>query len=152
MFIKKIFPRQVILSLLQRFKPTDEQLRRLSRKDRPGLTITLPEVETSSLEKGRQAFYNGDYAEALFFFGQTTKEDPNNAWGWHGRGDALQLLRDYKGALQAYEHALSLQPNNALHLGGKANALLGLQRHHESEVAKQRALELDGSIKWLFTN
>lgn len=116
------------------------------------MQIKLPAVEASPLEKGRLAFANGELAEALHFFSLTTKNDSNNAWGWHGRGDALQCLGDYNGALQAYEQAISLQPHTALHYGGKANALNGLQQYQESKLAMQHALELDASIKWLFTD
>jgi len=152
MFTKNTLLSKILIRITNKIRPSEDQLRKLSRKDRPGLDINLPPIEPSTLEKGRHAFQQGEYAEALHLFSLTTKSDPNNAWGWHGRGDALQLLGDYKGALSAYEKAISLQPHTALHYGGKANTLRGLQRHREFEVAKQRALELDASVGWLFSD
>jgi tetratricopeptide (TPR) repeat protein len=140
----------LLISMLQRFRPTDRYLRKLSRKDRPGLQVELPNVPISLLEMGRGSFSKQEYAEALHFFSLAIKEDPNNAWGWHGRGDALQLLGDYKGSIEAYEKAILLQPNTALHYGGKSNALRGMGLGEKSDVIKKHALELDASIEWLF--
>ena len=152
MLTKNTLLAKLIVRIADRFRPSDEQLRRLSRQDRPGLEIDLPMIARSPLEKARSAFQEGEYAEALHLFSLTTPADPNNAWGWHGRGDSLQLLGEYKGALESYQQAISLQPHTALHHGGKANALRGLLRYEEFEVAKQRALELDASVDWLFSD
>ena len=143
---------RLFLSVLRRFRPSEQYLRELTKRDRPGLQIVLPKVPLSPLEKGRQLFTQKEYAEALHFFSVAIDEDPNNAWGWHGRGDALQLLGDYKGSLEAYEKAIHLQPHTALHFGGKSNALRGLQKYDLAKVAKQRALELDASLEWLFND
>ena len=145
-------PYNLIFLLLEKIRPSEKMLRRLSKKDRPGLKIDLPKREPTLLEKGRTAFSNGQYADALHFFSQAVQLDPNNAWNWHGRGDALQLMGDSTGALQAYERACALQPQTALHWGGKANALRRLQRSAESDSARRRALELDQSIAWLFND
>ena len=145
-------PYNLMFFLLKKVRPSEKMLRRLSKKDRPGLKIELPKREPTLLEKGRTAFSNGQYADALHFFSQALQLDPNNAWNWHGRGDALQLMGDSTGALQAYERACALQPQTALHWGGKANALRRLQRSAESDSARRRALELDQSIAWLFND
>ena len=137
---------------LRAFRPTDRHLRSLSQKERPGLQVDLPEVRRSYLEQGRGSFSQKEYAEALHFFSLAIEEDPNNAWGWHGRGDALQLLGDYKGSLEAYDKAIILQPTTALHYGGKSNALRGLDQLDKADIAKKRALALDASIGWLFTD
>ena len=142
----------LIFFLLKKIRPSEKTLRQLSKKDRPGLKIDLPKREPTLLEQGRTAFSHGHYAEALHFFSEAVRLDPNNAWHWHGRGDALQLMGDSAGALQAYEQACSLQPQTALHWGGKANALRRLQRTVESDSARRRALELDQSITWLFND
>ena len=103
-------------------------------------------------ELGTNAFKAKNFEEAAEHFSKAIEEDPNNAWGWHGRGDALQLLGDYKGSLEAYDKAIFLQPTTALHYGGKSNALRGLDQHDKSAIEKERALALDASLGWLFTD
>ena len=84
------------------FAPSESQLQKLSQRDRAGLKITLPSIPISTLERGRTAFQEAQYSEALFHFSQALQENPHSAWAWHGKGDALQLLGDYKEALKSY--------------------------------------------------
>jgi tetratricopeptide (TPR) repeat protein len=143
---------EFLLKLMNTFRPSEQRLKDLSKQDRPGLTINLPVIEASLLERGRTAFGDGEYSEALHCFSALITEQPTNAWGWHGRGDALQLMGEPSSALEAYDQAIKFQPNCALHYGGRANALKALQRYSDSKLAKQQALELDESLTWLFTD
>ena len=101
------------------------------------------------LSRGREALTRGDLGEALHHFGLRVREVPSDPWGWHGRGDALQLMDQSVEALDAYDHAVGLDPEFGLHHGGRANALESLDRTSEADAAWSRALELDPSLSWM---
>ena len=104
------------------------------------MAFPLPQVASSPLEQGRKYFQQGQYSEALACFQQMIEASPSNSWGWHGRGDALQLLGEYNGALEAYEKAISLAGQQGIHHAGRANALRAQGRFSEAEQAQQKAL------------
>jgi len=93
------------------------------------MDITLPPSTVDALEAGRRAFQDGHYADALHHFGQVTAADPDSAWGWHGRGDALQLMGSHAAARDAYDRAAALQPTEPLHAAGAARARRALREN-----------------------
>jgi len=128
-------------------RPADSRLEDLARRDRPA--PVLPPDPTGPLQRGRNAFERGQWAEALHCFGEVLANDPDHPWGWHGRGDALQLLGDPAGALHAYDRAVDRDPDCGLHHGGRANALAALGRLAEAEAAWQAALARDPTLTWM---
>ena len=142
-----------LLSLLRFFPPSELDLHTLSKKDRPGVDLTLPQDFQGSdpaIELGRQALNTKDYHLALHHFNKALAKNAQNRWAWHGKGDACQLLGDYKDAYIAYQAASQLDPQCALHFGGLSNALKGMGLIERSEVMKQHALKLDSSLQWMF--
>ena len=141
------------LRLLRFFPPSIEDLHHLSQKDRPGMRIAFSEEfspNNNPLELGREAIKNQQYQQALQHFTDCLAKNAKNRWAWHGKGDAFQLLGDYKDAYIAYQEASQLDPQCALHLGGLSNALKGLGLIERSNTLKKQALQLDPSIKWMF--
>ena len=131
----------------------ERQLARLARRHRPAPEPMNFEPARFGVEdhigRGREALDRGALGEALHHFGRQLQEVPEDAWAWHGRGDALQLMGQPAPALAAYEHAIHLAPGVGLHHGGRANALRSLARGEEAEAAWSRALELDPSLTWM---
>ena len=143
---------RVYLRLSRVFPPEDIFLQQLAKQDRPGLKISLPSIPHSfldSLERGREAFQNQQYSEALFHFSQAISENPQSAWAWHGKGDAFQLLGDYKRSLECYKQAIQLHPKRQIHHAGKANALRGLGFEDEYQKLRLEILSLDPSLQWM---
>ena len=135
-------------------RPSDELLTRLARIARPSPPIEVPSAAelgiVDHLDEGRRALSGGLYAEALFHFRERlTETDEADAWAWHGRGDALQLLEQPEDALAAYDRAVALQPGQGLHHMGRANALESLERVAEADSATRQALSLDPSLTWM---
>lgn len=141
--------RNLYVRLSRIFAPSESQLQKLSQKDRAGLKITLPVIPISNLERGRTAFQEAQYSEALFHFSQALQENPHSAWAWHGKGDALQLLGDYKEALKSYEQAIQMSPQRLIHQAGKANALRGLGLENEYQQLRAKVLSSDSSLLWM---
>ena len=138
--------------LLRRLRPSELVLQNLSQKDRPGLTIELPELITCEelLRRGRAELGKQKPTVALSTFRSALELQASNPCVWHGIGDAHQLNGDYKDALEAYDRAITIQPQQGLHHGGRANALRALQRRAESLAAEGIALELDPTLAEIF--
>ena len=129
-------------------RPDEEELEALARVDRgprpEGHALPLPD-----LDRARRALAEGRYGEALHQFGALIALDADNAWAWHGRGDALQWMGQPGHALEAYGRASELAPGVGLHLAGQANALAALGRSAEAQQAWTEALRLDPSLTWM---
>lgn len=108
-------------------RPAEPTLSALARQDRPGMQVTLPPSTVDALEAGRAAFAEGRYSDALYHFGEVIEADPKSAWGWHGRGDALQLMGAHEAARDAYLRAAELSPGEALHREGAERARAALR-------------------------
>ena len=143
---------KLLQPLLRRLRPSDLALQNLSQRDRPGLTIELPEMVTCDelLRHGRAQLGQDNNAGALILFRKALELQASNPWVWHGIGDAHQLNGDYKEALEAYDRAITIQPQQGLHYGGRANALRELQQKADSLRAEMIALELDPTLAELF--
>lgn len=145
----RVFTR--LIRVMGRFfgRPDESLLHELTGRSKGGPVGT---VGTSGygrhLDQGRRAVETGSYGEALHHFATASKARPNEAWPWHGRGDALQLSGDHAGALEAYEAAIERVPELALAHNGRGNALEGLERLEDARRAWTRALELDSRLSW----
>ena len=133
-------------------RPSESLLAELAGKDRPGPVATpdSPFLAASGhIQLGRTAFDAGDYGEALHCFSEAIRLAPEAPWGWHGRGDALQLSGQPTAALNAYERACELAPDVGIHHAGRANSLGAIGRESEADLAWNSALDLDPSLAWM---
>ncbi len=78
----------------------------------------------TELERGREAYRQGRYEQAVVHFDRALATDPNDAQGWFARGLAYQKLgqsdrRNYAHAAADFEGAWRLDPQ------GKSKACLG---------------------------
>ena len=129
-------------------RPDEEQLHELTGRTKGGPPGTASTAYAQALTAGRRAMETGEHGEALYQFGLAAEARPQEAWPWHGRGDALQLSGDHAGALAAYDAAVERVPGLALAHNGRGNALDGLGRLDEAVAAWQKALELDPRLSW----
>lgn len=129
-------------------RPGEDTLHDLTGRSKGGPPGTASTAYSQALTAGRRALETGDHGEALYQFGVAAEARPQEAWPWHGRGDALQLSGDHAGALSAYNEAASRVPSLALAHNGRGNALDGLGRRDEAVQAWKHALELDPRLSW----
>ena len=148
MFLSNIpLLRRLLRRIIHHLPPTSEHLSELSRRDRPGLRIQVPD---SQLMLGRQYLQTGSIEQALHHFEQAITDNSQDSWAWHGKGDSLQAKKDYINALKAYTMATQLAPDEGLHWGGQANAHQGLNDQESCTACRKRALQLDPSLHWMF--
>jgi len=127
-------------------RPDEELLHDLTGRNKGGHESNAG-AYARQLEQGRRDLEAGRFGEALHYFGLATREEPEDPWAWHGRGDCLELSGDHEGALLAYDEALSRGPL-ALSHNGRGNALECLGRLEEARAAWQAALDLDPTLSW----
>src|SRR6266487_5269251 len=133
-------------------------------------TTTAALFQTKALaffhtSKAEMLYGRGFYEEALAFYEEALRLDPNDTDSYIGKGDALYKLGRYEEALAFYEEALRLDPNNVdaydgktetlvkLHydeeilftLSAKAKSFSILRRYEEALVIYERALHLDAN-------
>lgn len=128
-------------------RPSDDLLQELTGRQRGGPAGVQGSASyLHHLETGRRALETGQLGEALFHFSQATELAPEQSWGWHGRGDALQLSGQHQGAREAYERAVELSPDQALHHGALGNALHALGLRAAAEDTWRHALTLEPGL------
>lgn len=127
--------------------PSEKKISKLSQRDR--ILHTFFSVSLLSVELGRRKLEKGQYTQALNIFEQCIERQTDNAWAWHGKGDAFQFLGQYKNAEESYRKAADIEPEHALHWGGLANALFGQGRSEEATKIWNKTKKLDPSLVWM---
>jgi tetratricopeptide (TPR) repeat protein len=75
---------------------------------------TMPKLTRSTLdllEKGKYAYHAGDCGEALQFFDQASRQDPENALAFQAAGVALACTGQNAQAVQRFNEAIALRPD-----------------------------------------
>ena len=83
------------------------------------------------------------YKEALAASEQTIRLNPNDAYAYLYKGNALYMLKRYEETLAAYEQAIRLDPTDADFYYNKGNVLSDLRRYKEAEQAFEKARQLE---------
>src|SRR6266516_6683124 len=90
------------------------------------------------------------YVEMLDAYEQAIQLDPNDAYTYTLKGDALYDLKRYEEALAAYEQAIQLEPDDAFIHSYKGMILDALERTEEALAAYERSLQLDSQSDFVY--
>jgi len=100
-----------------------------------------------------------DPEEALQDFERAIKIDPNQAGGYLGKANALNILGRYREAIEYYNQAILIDPNLANAYVNRAIAYSHLGEYKLAIADYEKGLELDpkiddppGLLKRLFSN
>ena len=115
---------------------TDSNVVALSNNQNAGLDDYNKGVALIKLKK---------YEEAITYFNEAIKLDPNNGLYWGNKGFALYLLKKYVEAITCYDEAIKLDPNNGLYWNNKGFALYLLKKYVEAITCYDEAIKLDPS-------
>eukprot|EP00441_Pelagodinium_beii_P026318 CAMPEP_0197663020 /NCGR_PEP_ID=MMETSP1338-20131121/55813_1 /TAXON_ID=43686 ORGANISM="Pelagodinium beii, Strain RCC1491" /NCGR_SAMPLE_ID=MMETSP1338 /ASSEMBLY_ACC=CAM_ASM_000754 /LENGTH=518 /DNA_ID=CAMNT_0043241191 /DNA_START=41 /DNA_END=1597 /DNA_ORIENTATION=+ len=107
--------------------------------------IDVPEahkkhMSDSEKEKGNEAFYSKDWAEAEAYYTRSLQYKADDPSTWSNRALVRLKLEKPDKALQDCEHALALNPNYMKALHRKGKALYELKRYEEAVKSFQLAL------------
>jgi len=100
-------------------------------------------VQSSSLERGREALDAGAYEDALGIFEAALTEHPDVAAYHGGRGEALLYLRRYEETVISLNTAIELDPTIDSYYNIRGVAFHELQKYDEAIVDYTRAIEID---------
>lgn len=95
----------------------------------------------------------GDFKRARSFVERALARDPNNAWGWLRLGWTAVYLKDFDGAMAAfdrYDHLSPLDPFHFNGLFGRSAALRGLRRFDESIALCEQGLREGSGVTWAY--
>lgn len=85
------------------------------------------------------SYENGKYKEAVDIFRVMTLIEPQNPKYWLGLGAALQMLKEYSKALQAYAAAASIDTENPFHHYHAGECLLAMGQKQDAFEALESA-------------
>ncbi len=101
---------------------------------------------SEALVKAAQLHEQGKYQEALKYYEQALKEDPNNADIEARYGLALQALNKDKEASAAYDQAIALAPDNGTYYYYKGTLFDSQNQDDTAKKLYEKALALDPSL------
>jgi len=99
-------------------------------------------VGSALVDRGRELFNQGRYAEALRLFQQAVKQRPDDYLAHCCSGDAYIRLGMPRQALASYRKGFELNPRFSVALHGIAQAYLILGEPQEAMKAYEKALEI----------
>ena len=92
---------------------------------------------------GTSAVLRENLEGALALFEESITLDPQFAYPWNGKGNALRAQKRYDEAMLAYEKAITLDPQYAYPWNNKGTALFKQKRYEEELVAYDKSIALD---------
>lgn len=108
---------------------------------------------------GASSLNRGKHEKALADFNRAIKLEPQEAGGYLGRGNTLNIMSRYREALADYDKAISLDPDLANAYANRAIAYSHLKEYEKAIADYEKCLQLDPKIdnppsiwKRLFSN
>lgn len=98
--------------------------------------------KASEAKKALNAYRSGDYEQALRFFEQETRRNPDSAWAYLGLGSSLYRLGRFEESRKAFEEALR-RKSTAEGWYDLGNAFFRSERFQDAVESYRRALEID---------
>lgn len=93
--------------------------------------------------KGLEAVKLNQYQDAISYFDEVLKINPNHLGALNTKGALLGKLGQYDGAIQFFDRVLSLDPNNLDALNNKGAALIKLGQYRNALTYIDKVLEID---------
>jgi len=86
----------------------------------------------SPLEEGQRCAKEGKHEQAIGYFDQVIRDNPDSADAWLAKCNELKALERYSEALECYSTALKIDPRSCQAWIAKGNTLVKLRREDEA--------------------
>jgi tetratricopeptide (TPR) repeat protein/peptidoglycan/xylan/chitin deacetylase (PgdA/CDA1 family) len=103
---------------------------------------SAPAREPGPLERGRESYRRGDYAEAAELLRQAVRLDPGSLSAWRDLANALEKLGRDREALEVWLNLLAVEPDRVEWLNAAGRLESRLQRFTEAATHLGRSLQL----------
>lgn len=104
-----------------------------------------PLDDVPAWQRGNEAYFSGDYEDALEAY-QQISEDDETAITLNSRAAAYNALRKHEEALEDIAKALELDADKAQYYRNRSLALAGLDRHEEALADDEKAIALQPDL------
>ncbi len=142
--IKKIPQKwkQVILGYLQKYHGISS---RTIYNDLLGYIQNQQKHTTAYAEfyKGLTAYKNREFEEAIKYYTECLKINPQLAEAYNNRGAAKGELRDYQEAIKDYDEAIKINPQDANAYKNRGLANSNIEKYPEAIEDYDKAIEID---------
>nr|AFV50602.1 heat shock 90/70 organizing protein [Frankliniella occidentalis]AGC70809.1 heat shock 90/70 organizing protein [Frankliniella occidentalis] len=112
-------------------------------KEKEAKAYIDPEKAEEAKEKGNELFKKGDYAEAIKYYSDAIKRNPEDSKYYSNRAACYTKLAAFDLGLKDCEKCLELDPKFIKGWIRKGKILQGMQQQGKAISAYQKALELD---------
>jgi tetratricopeptide (TPR) repeat protein len=93
-------------------------------------------------KKGFDAYINGNYTTALYFYNQSIAADPKYTRAWMDKGNVLVKLNRTSEAISSYDSALALENDLAIVWNDRGEALMTIGNYTEARDSFDKALQI----------
>lgn len=114
-------------------------------KEKERLAYINPELAIAEKEKGNAAFKDGKYPDAVNFYSEAIKRNPDDAKIFSNRSACYSKLMEYPLALRDAEQCIKLDPTFIKGYLRKGGVLLAMKEPTQASVAYQKAIQLDSN-------
>jgi predicted negative regulator of RcsB-dependent stress response len=114
-------------------------------------TLAFSQDFQALLDKGDEFYEAKEYTEAVKYFSEAIKADPNQVKGWWYRADAYRLLKNNSEAIADYTKALELDERVNFYQR-RGDCYYNSGQYTEAEIDYNRALELEpeNALYWFY--
>jgi tetratricopeptide (TPR) repeat protein len=107
-------------------------------------SCNTPSTPLDHLQEAARLSKRGKYLESVKLLDKVIAKDANFVAAYINRGNNRSALKDYRGAIADYQHALSIDPNNTLALFSIGNSYKKLEQYKKSIQCYNTAFTMKG--------
>ncbi len=109
-------------------------------------------LAAQKLGDGNDFYHQSKYQEAINFYNEAIKLNPNDADAYNGRGATYVNLKNYKQAIVDYNKAIKLNPKYARLYYNRGIVYSDLKQYDKAIADYSKAIKLNPYYYWAYNN